>query len=147
MGVHDILSPPKSTCEVLSSFRFVLQCGSQQLVRRACEIVFDTSPRFVIEEDQAICVPSDPPSLGVVIYGGLARQPEAVECREDGPKSVICGGCDSVSPGRIGKWLPILLAHRSRSACEASKRSKNGDEAGYGPVDDEDSRQPLHQVC
>jgi hypothetical protein len=80
MGVHDILCSPKSKCEVPSSFGFVSQGCSQQLVRGACEIVFETRPRFMIEEDQAICVPSDSANLSIPIYGGLAGQPEVVEC-------------------------------------------------------------------
>ena len=65
----------------------------------------------MIEEDQTIRIPPGPAQLGVAIYGSLPGQPEAVQSRKDGTKPVICCGRDAVNPSRIGKWLPVLLAH------------------------------------
>jgi hypothetical protein len=114
--VHDTLCSPESTCEVCATIGFELQRGGQQLVRRTCEIVFYRGRRFVIEEDQAICVPSHSATLGIAVYGSLAGQPETVKGRKDRSKPVVSGGRDTVNPGRVGQWLPILLAHRTRSA-------------------------------
>ena len=65
----------------------------------------------MIEEDQAICIPPDPAYLSIAIYGSLAGQPEAVESRKDAAKPVVCRWRDAVNPSRVGKRLPVLLAH------------------------------------
>ena len=65
----------------------------------------------MVEEDQAICIPSGSAQLGITINGSLAGKPKAVESREDSPKPVVCCGRDTIPPGRVRKRLPVLLAH------------------------------------
>ena len=65
----------------------------------------------MIEEDQAICIPPSTAQLGVAIYGSLTGQPKAVQRRKDGPKPVVCCGCDAVNSSRVGNWLTISPTH------------------------------------
>jgi hypothetical protein len=70
--IHDILCSLESTSEVRPAIGFKSQGSRQQLVGRACKVVFYRSRWFVIEEDQTIRIPSGPAQLGVAIYGSLA---------------------------------------------------------------------------
>jgi len=143
MRVHDALCSLQGTCEVRTAIGFKLQGGGQQLVRRTGEIALYGGRGFMIEEDQAICVPSDPANLGIAIYSSLAGEPEAIEGREDTPKPVVCRGRDAVNPARIGKWLPILLAHRPRPARKCVKFTQMWGKRHCRPVYDENSMEPL----
>jgi hypothetical protein len=142
--VHDTLCSLNSTCEVCATVGLKSQRGIQQLVRGTRQIVFYRGRRFVIEEDQAIRVPSDSASLGVAIYGSLAGQPEAVKGREDTSEPVICGGRDAFDSSCVMKRLTILLTHRSRSAFKSVSNMREGKMRDNGPVNNEDTTKHRH---
>jgi hypothetical protein len=47
-----------------------------------------------------------------MIHGGLASDPEAVECRKNGTNSIICLTCDAIDARRVGEWLSVCEGHR-----------------------------------